>query len=269
MIVAPDDGSPDDWSLLQPPAPVRIREFQVKRRALKGDSTVIHARQAYELLRDDIVSGHLPVGYKFDETQLMDQLPATRAAVRGALSMLADEGVVRRKPAAGTVVVNSMISVPVDQYPGSTNGPVLRKVAYREISYREVSSPEIVRRGLEIDDTEVICSERIILMDGEPLELRVCYFPVWDNPLQKYRPVHLYKELPGFEERFAAGFGSEFGRSHVTISLVIGDPRTCRLLRVPPSTPLLLRTMRLLDSTDRVREVSFCYYRGDRIVFVA
>jgi GntR family transcriptional regulator len=227
-------------------------------------------RQAYELLRSGIFDGHFPEGHKFDEVATMRDLFATRSAVRGALGMLADEGLVVRRQQSGTTVVRVMTPVPVQQFLGPADeNAVMKDVEYRDVSYRRVSAPELVRRGLAIEDEEVVCSERVILVGGEPFELRVSYFPVWDDPLRPYGPVSRYPELPDFEERFARAFGSEFGRSHVTISSVAGEERTCGLLGVATGTPLLLRTMRMIDASERVREINFSYHRGDRVVFVA
>jgi GntR family transcriptional regulator len=246
-------------------------DFERRRRAARAGQTIASPRQAYELVRSGILEGLYEEGYKFDEAATMQAIPATRAAVRGALEMLADEGLVLRRQNFGTVVKQTAVPIPVGEFLGRANSVILRDVRYEDVSYRKVSAPEIIRRGLGlgVDDAEVICSERVVSVAGNPVELRISYFPVWDDPLPRFRPVTQWSELPDFETRFRDSFGSDYLRSHVTISAVTGDERTCRLLGVPEANPLLLRTLRLFDASERVREVAFSYHPGDRVTFIA
>jgi GntR family transcriptional regulator len=245
--------------------------FERRRRDSRGDQQhVTSVRQAYELLRAGIFDGIYAENHKFDEGQTMRDLAATRAAIRGALGMLAAEGLVVRRQRFGTTVARGVIPIPIHQFLSRTeHNALLKDVQYLDVSHRRVSAPELVRRGLGIEDAEVACSERIIVVAGEAVELRVSYFPTWDDPLRPYPSRTHFAEMAPFEQRFEESFGEPFSRSHVTVAAVIGEARTCELLKLPEGTPLLMRTMRLLDATERVREVCFSYHRSDRVVFVA
>ncbi|MFT4011497.1 MAG: GntR family transcriptional regulator [Nocardioidaceae bacterium] len=235
-----------------------------------GVGTVTSVRQVYELLRSGIFDGLYAEGYKFDELTMMRRIPSTRAALRGALGMLADEGLVIRRQASGTVVARGMLPIPVHQFLGPTgDGPILRDVQYEDLSYRKVSTPELIRRGLGTTDDEIVCYERLVIVAGTPVELRMSYYPLVDDTEIPPAFVKHWEVMPDFETRFASAFGHAFKHSHVTISSITGDQRTCRALQVPEGSPLLMRTLRLIDAAERVREIAFSYHPGDRATFVA
>jgi DNA-binding GntR family transcriptional regulator len=53
-------------------------------------------RQAADVLRDRILSGDFPPGYRLVETQLAEQIGLSRGTIRGALSELVHEGLVEQ-----------------------------------------------------------------------------------------------------------------------------------------------------------------------------
>jgi GntR family transcriptional regulator, rspAB operon transcriptional repressor len=60
--------------------------------------------QAYEVLRDDIVSLRLPPGARVSDAETAEQLGVSRTPVREAILQLADEGLIDVVPQAGTYV---------------------------------------------------------------------------------------------------------------------------------------------------------------------
>ncbi len=64
------------------------------------------ARQIYEDLREDIVSGHTQPGYMMGEQNLADQYSCSKMPVREALHQLCQEGYLISYPRRGYVVSN-------------------------------------------------------------------------------------------------------------------------------------------------------------------
>ncbi len=72
------------------------------------------ARQVYLVLRDRIVSGAMPYGAKLpSEPALAETHGVARITVRRALARLAAEGLVERRPSAGTRVTFERTAPPV------------------------------------------------------------------------------------------------------------------------------------------------------------
>jgi DNA-binding GntR family transcriptional regulator len=83
-----------------------------RRRAGAASTRIVH-RQLWEAttdrIRDEILSGHLPVGTKLNELDLADRYGVSRVPVREALRALARSGVVVFVPRKG-----AFVSTPVD-----------------------------------------------------------------------------------------------------------------------------------------------------------
>src|SRR5262249_29570424 len=73
------------------------------------------SRRVYELLRSAIRTGYLPAGTQLVEFELVKTLSTSRNALRVALQLLADEGVVERNPRSGTFITSAMVQITLNE----------------------------------------------------------------------------------------------------------------------------------------------------------
>jgi len=99
-------------------------------------------REAFERIRDAIVSGGLEFGEPLSETQIAKALGMTKAPVRAAFMELRDKGLVTIIPQSGTYVLSPSAE---DVRPLSHFRAVLENEAVRE-AIRSGCLPSLTRR---------------------------------------------------------------------------------------------------------------------------
>lgn len=246
-------------SVYAPPAPQL-------RRTLVPRNDQLSARQAHELLRASLRIGKLRRGDRLSETALVRSLSASRSVVREALTLLALEGVVARRPRKGTWVVHGIRSVPTDEI------PIKRETesGYRLVllDARVLPAPPLIGQRLGLADQQLLMVEHLAIWDDEPFCIRTRYLPV--STRESARGVDMH--VVGAEE-FAADFegiyGLPPGDSECTIQALSSGLRTSQLLNMPEGSPVLLREILMSDSKGTVREVMVVHYRADRVALSA
>lgn len=239
------------------------RYTQLRRR---GETNQSSPRRAYELLRASIREGLIEPNVTLLEHVLLRELGASRNAVRAALRMLADEGIVARESRSGTKVTRQFSAVAIDAMV-PTEMLDRETSAYRieKIYEGVVCAPHIVRSRFETNDDHVLIVEYIAVLSGEPLYLRTLYFPRPDDDRAFLDRVDQLIDLPvRFEESFERLHGTRLATVSGTFEAVPCEGRTAALLEVPPSVPILLQEHVMRDTTGIVREISYTHYRGDR-----
>ena len=69
---------------------------------MKSSEVATHGRRAVIELREKIINGELPGGMRLFEVSLAESLQISCTLVRGALSRLAEEGLLDRLPSGGS-----------------------------------------------------------------------------------------------------------------------------------------------------------------------
>jgi len=144
------------------------------------------ARQVADLIRQQLLSVGFADDLLPDERVLSRQLGATRNAVREALDLLRQEGLVERLPGVGTVVVGR--KVPHDLHRLMGLGEVLNE---HGTVVNEVRTVGAVRPPLGVahrlglaEDSSVVYIERLRRLGGLPLSLDLTYItPEVGEPL--------------------------------------------------------------------------------------
>lgn len=229
------------------------------------DSRGAQARRVCDSLRMDL-QAHLDVG---------DVLPAeaviaathrvSRNAARQALSMLREEGLVTRKPGAGTLVVSRKTPSAIgslqamSEYIKGGAGRIVNEVlAARE----ERASPSVARRLERPDGEKVVLIERRRLVDGEPLSLETTYVTGAAG-----RGL-LHADLAGTDlfllmER---QLGIELMSADTAIEALPADDDAAHMLEVAVGAPLLVSGRVVRDCEARAVICEVVRYRHDRIV---
>jgi GntR family transcriptional regulator len=215
-------------------------------------------RRAHDLLRSSIRAGLINGNSLLIEDALVRSLSTSRNAVRQALQMLVQDGLVERRPHHGTSVVGEILEVPLDQLvplAGFESGHVV----VRELDRRQIPASGYIKERLEMDEGVVDVCEILILFDGEPMSLRVSYIPLGPEPLERVF------EVVRTQLAFERVFGVPMGASEASIEAVGAGGSAARLLQVPEGAPVLMQELLVRDRDGVPRELSYTHYRGGRV----
>jgi GntR family transcriptional regulator len=196
----------------------------------------------------------------------------SRAAVREAMRMLTDEGLLTRERRVGTWVARDIIRVPVMDEVIPIDGPTpnsfgdqARTVIY-QLERRMVIPPEPVRNALSPEGGRVLMLDQLILLDGETIGARTTYLAVDHTSDSTLDAVTGSTHHPlAYGPLFKALFNEDAGRSDFTIESIACGERTSRLLDIPIGSPILL-VETLLRGTDEVpRLLSYAHLTSNRL----
>jgi len=219
----------------------------------------VFARRVRDLVSASVRAGFTARDERLTEEHLMEQYGATRAAVREALRLLADDGTVDRHPGTGTVVVRRGIQVLVGDCAGVD--PVRDTFDLLTVDQRWVPSTPLLRHRLRLDDPRLQLVENLFLHEGTPLGVRTAYFRIGRNAAQYDGAARLADVCRGF-------FGTELGDVGTEIGSARADQRTARLLGIDEGSPVLVREQTAYDLDANPIQVVFDTYRSDVVSFV-
>lgn len=230
------------------------------------------ARRVYNILRSAIRSGAVDRDEQLVEFRLIRSMRESRAAVREAMRMLADEGLLTRERRVGTRVAHDIIRLPVMDEVIPIDGPMPdgfgdqeRTVIY-QLERRMVIPPEPVQEALAPRDGRVLMLDQLILLDGETVGVRTAYLAVEHTSESTLQAVTGSTHHPlAYGPLFKELFNQEAGRSDFTIESIASGERTSGLLDIPIGSPILL-VESLLRGTDEVPRVLFyTHLRSNRL----
>jgi len=229
------------------------------------------ARRLRDLLRDQILSGTYRADGLPSEPELTRMLGASRNAVRDALALLSDEGLVERLRGVGTLTLSPKASHRVDRAWGMTTSAQPQGSGAgvgRELLFRSVRpAGDVVSEALQVARTsQVAVIERRTTIAGRPAGVWTDYLALTIAPgLQDLPDEDVTNLYTALELRL----GLQIGRQETSIEAVPADAAVEELLEVSPGTPLLLlrRTVFLADG--RKVDVGFGRFRGDALVLTS
>lgn len=222
-------------------------------------------RRALDLLRTGIRAG--VVDQQLIEDVLVRSLWTSRNAVRSALQILADEGLVSRQRRFGTNVIRRVALVPMEELmPPPADRTDQGRVSVQRVECRLVPTSPIVAHRLETSRDSVILTEQVTFIDEEPVALRTSYLvtdlppDLVENRLNDIDSRHI-PSATAFEEFF----GVRLGSVESTVEAISGQPDTCQVLGIPATAPVLFRDSVHSDIGGTPRLLVHTHYRGDRV----
>ncbi|MGE2834282.1 GntR family transcriptional regulator [Mycobacterium sp. SMC-4] len=227
------------------------------------------SRRVYEILRSAIRTGYLPAGKQLVEHELAKAMSTSRNALRVALQLLAEEGVVERNPRTGTIITSAVVQINLNELDAGLRVQTAGRIAgiaptdvfeEQELDERVLPMPPYIAQRMGSDADVVRMHERLISVRGEPHHVWAAYIDA-DVDYSLVRPNG--DRLAIFYERF----GVEFGWAEDSLEAVPCELRTSTLLQIAPGAPILLLETRMFDVDGRVRELRFRYTRGDRVAY--
>jgi GntR family transcriptional regulator len=212
----------------------------------KNGQVPLYAQLA-DLIRSDITKGKLKKGDILPtEKELGESYNVSRITVRGALSVLVEEGLIYRKKGRGTIVKQDKLTRKApgllgihEEIRGSGSTPKTKLVAF-EILDNLLTE---VKGSLGLHDGEkAVRIERVIYADNEILGTTIAHIPlqIWDKMGINFKHLgnqSLYSLL--------AQNGFKLYEAEETIEVIRADTRTAKQLDVSRGFPLfyLMRTV--------------------------
>jgi GntR family transcriptional regulator len=223
------------------------------------------AEDVRRILADQISAGTLRPGQRLGaERALAAELGVSRAALRQALSVLEDGGLVRRVPGrgGGTFVSKGKIERDLSRVVGV---PALLRsqgvvAGTRVLSARLAPAGETAARALRLRPGDLVIDlARIRFADGSPFSVEHAMLPADRFPGLLEMPLggSVYELL---EERF----GTRPKEAVERIEVVAASPDEAMILDVPAGAPLLSITRTTTGTQDEPIEFSHDLFRGDR-----
>lgn len=222
------------------------------------------ARQVADVLRQQITSGAFVGDVLPDERSLGYQLGASRNAVREALELLREEGLITRRRGIGTTVLMPKYGHGLDRLTGLAEtltgyGTVTNEVRTARIMPHPPKA--IIERLQLADDAEAVYLERLRRLEGHPLSVDGTWLaadigrPVLACDLAHRDVFDLIEEATG----------NTLGNAELTVHAVTADSDTAGLLEIPEGAAIFAidRLTRLADG--RPVDAESLRIRADRL----
>jgi GntR family transcriptional regulator len=226
------------------------------------------ARQVADVLRQQITAGTFEDGVLPDERSLGHRLGASRNAVREALGLLRDEGLITRRRGIGTTVVMPKYGHGLDRLAGLAETLIGYGAVTNEVREARVvrHPPEAIAERLRLaDGAGVVYLERLRHLGGHPLSVDTTWLaedigrPLLGCDLAHRDVFALIEEATG----------NRLGDAELTVHAVTADPDTATLLEIPPGAAIFAidRLTSLADG--RPVDVESLRVRADRLALHA
>ena len=226
----------------------------------------LKARRIFLLLRERIVSGELAPGARLPgEPQLAAENGVSRVTIRRALDQLVAEGLLSRRPGAGTYVCARRVQ-PIVADLSNTLAHLVemgRSTSVRLLSFAYVTPPDPIARALGLGLGErTQRSVRVRMIDGLPFSYLTTHVP--ERVGLTYSEADL-AGTPLLELLERSGVVVECASQ--TIGATLAGPEPADALGVEIGSPLISMSRVVRDQGDRGVEHLHALYRPDRYSF--
>lgn len=252
--------SPDDHGFdaadLDPADPAGVVEHP-RARTGSARGRQISPRRVRDLISLSIRLGYISPNDQLVEHELMELFSTSRTSVRTALAQLSENGMIERRPRAGTKVRSIGLTIPLADI-----AAVDHDVYLRIIEDRIVPNFPLAQDRLRLDSDRVRMVENTFEYQGRPIGIRTAYFSkdLDLNPVELVTgaPLHMVTIM-------GEAFRARPGEADVIVGVDVADARDARLLRIPVGRPLVVREMTYhADNGDPI-EIVFDRFRGDLV----
>ena len=220
------------------------------------------ARRAADVLRQQIHAGAYPDGLP-PENELAAEFFVSRNAIREALTVLKNEGLIDRGPKVGTHIAQR-------KYEHGLNALLGLKETFKDLgevrnevrAAMPVAAPPAVARRLQLEPGEqVVFIERLRYLGDLPLSLDLTYLSpdigtrILDHPLETNDLFALIEQVSGHR----------LGSASLALEAIPADAHSAATLQVPDgASSLMLERLTSLDD-GRPVDLEYIRMRGDRI----
>ena len=191
----------------------------------------------------------------------------SRNAVREALDLLRDEGLVERRQGLGTFVVAKKAMHSFDKLRSVADGVRMdADMSFEVLTMGVLPTPVQVAELLGLEAGEpTLFMERRMFLDEEPFSIRASWMPrELAGPLLRADLSRLH-----FYSLVARELGLKLVRGRIVIEAVIASESAARLLEVTVGAPLFLMERISYLEDGRPFEFGFTRTRSDRVALAA
>jgi len=225
------------------------------------------ARRIYLLLRSRLTSGQFVPGTRLSsEPTLAVEHGVSRMTVRRALDQLSSEGLIERRPGAGTFVRDAGLARPVVVDLTNVFSHLLemgRETSVRLLSFGYVTPPAAVATALGLKAGErTQRSIRVRLTDSAPFSYLITHVPERIGLTYSEADLGTTPLL-----RLLEGSGVVPARASQTITATLAEPDVAEALQLEIGSPLLSLTRIVYEETGSGVEHLQALYRPDRYSF--
>lgn len=219
--------------------------------------------QLKEYILEKIEGGDWQPGYRVpSETELALQFQVSRATVRQAIQLLANQGLVEKRQGSGTFVGRPKVAHNLKLMVNDAEEVRNRggEIRYELHSMLLKEPPQYAANRLEMASGERAYEvTRTLIADGEPLMLITLWLPEAlfpDLPEHGMGPRSMMHILPEY--------GHQIAHQHKELEIALLDDHEAALLGVATGAPALLMTYVNYLSDRTPLEFRRTYVRGDR-----
>lgn len=227
----------------------------------------LKARRIYLVLRDRIASGTLRAGERLaGEPRLAAEHAVSRATLRRALDQLTNEGLLTRRPGAGTFVREGRAAAPIVADLANVLTHLVemgRQTGVRLLAFGYDLAPPDIAEALRLEAGErVQRSVRVRLIDGEPFSHLTTFVP--ERIGLRYSEVDLAaRPLLELLERSGVTVSS----ASQAIGASLAGPDVAEALDLAIGSPLIGLTRVVYGPGGEGVEYLQAHYRPDRYSF--
>ena len=217
----------------------------------------------YLVLKEGIVSGQLAAGHRLpSETDLAARHKLSRVTVRRALDGLQNDGLIRRRPGAGTFIVGDEPSRAIVGDLSNTLAHLVamgRSTAVKLLAFSYETPPPAIKAALKLTARErTQRSVRVRYLDDVPFSYLVTHVPERIGVTYSERELSTHPLLKLLER---SGVVADRARQKITATLAGPDAAT--ELRIGVGMPLISLTRTVFDAGGRGVEHLAALYRPD------
>lgn len=225
------------------------------------------ARRIYLMLRSRLTSGQFAPGARLpSEPVLAADHGVSRVTVRRALDQLSCEGLIERRPGAGTFVRDTALARPIIVDLANVYAHLIemgRETSVRLLSFGYVTASSAVARALGLRTGErVQRSIRVRLTDGAPFSYLITQVPEGIGLTYSESDLSTTPLLQLLENS-----GAVVDRASQTIGATLAEPEVAEALQLAMGSPLLSLTRVVYEQGGRGVEHLYALYRPDRYSF--
>ncbi|WP_067933210.1 GntR family transcriptional regulator [Alicyclobacillus kakegawensis] len=220
--------------------------------------------QLSNLLRNQIVAGEWRAGDVIPtEAELMETYQVSRTTVREAVSLLVNEGLLRRKQGKGTIVQQPRVSETLGKLTGFSEEIRSRGMVpgARCLQCGFVGANPRVSRCLGCPEgTTVLRTYRLRLANGEPIAVEESY---WPKPIGQILLNHDL-DTAAYYDILEGDANIVLSSAEEVIRAVNASAEEAKLLEVKPASALLMMERVTMSANYGVIEYCRTKYRADR-----
>lgn len=222
-----------------------------------------------ELLREDITSGKYAIGARLPtEEQLIEQFGSSRHCIREALRVLTEDGLVLRKPRAGSTVIAFAPTSHFTQRLASVH----ELLNYPTQTLRRTLSATFVKADNELAvllkcplGASWFRIEALRIVPGSLVPL--CKTDIYIAPEFAKVTGHKKHELIPVADQIAEMFGKIADSTNIEIAASLLPASAAELLQVPANSAALNVIRRYADSDGKVYEVTVSMHPSQRYTY--